>query len=424
MKPTFHITQKNTLIDTALEIRITNLRPCEVVTLRAEMCDNLGANWESFAEFLSDSEGEINLATAQPVSGTYFTPDITGLFWSMVPIADNKPKRRTPLKPLETMLILMREQEILTVTSIIRNVVKPQVDRIPVRERGLVGTFFCDSNSGPLPTVIVLGGSEGGLRESNAALLASYGFNTLALAYFGIEGLPKELVNIPLEYIQNAIDWLKDHPKVDFSKLGVFGTSKGGELALLSASMFPSIKAVVGYVPSGVVYPGISQSSTAVSSWQFKGKSIPFAFGKIPKEVNLEINQARQMGEPISWRKTYQWWAEGEKQAEIPVEGIQGPVLLISGGDDQLWPADLLSEKVMARLKEHDHPYPYEHINFPKAGHSFAIPGFPTSQSVSSPFGNGKLLLGGTPKDNSQAQFEAWENVKVFFHKYLTASSV
>lgn len=424
MKPIFHITQKNTLIDATFKIRITNLQPCEVVTLRAKMCDNLGTHWESFAEFLSDSNGEINLGTAQPLSGTYFTPDVNGLFWSMVPKVDNKPKRRTPLKPLETTLILMREQEVLAVTSIIRNVVSPKVNRFPLRERGLVGTFFCYPESGPLPTVIVLGGSEGGLRESNAALLASYGFNTLALAYFGIEGLPKELVNIPLEYIQNAIDWLRDNPKVDFTKLGIFGTSKGGELALLSASMFPSIKAVVGYVPSGVVYPGIGHSAPGNSSWQFKGESLPFAFGEIPKEVTLEINRAMQSGEPISWRKTYQWWAEGEKQAEIPVEDIQGPVLLISGGDDWLWPADLLSEKVITRLKEHNHPYTYEHINFPNAGHSFGVPGFPTSQSVVSLFGNGKLLLGGTPKDNSQAQFEAWENVKVFFNKYLTVSSV
>src|SRR5699024_11289262 len=55
---------------------------------------------------------------------------------------------------------------------------------------------------GPLPTIVVLGGSEGGLSESSAALLASHGFNTFALAYFGIEDLPKELVNIPLDYIE------------------------------------------------------------------------------------------------------------------------------------------------------------------------------------------------------------------------------
>ena len=131
------------------------------------------------------------------------------------------------------------------------------------------------------------------------------------------------------------------------------------------------------------------------------------------------------IGKPISWRKTYQYWAMGEKHAEIKVEDIHGPILLISGGDDQLWPADLLSEKVITRLKEHNHPYYYEHINFPKAGHSFVAPGLPTTQSVVSPFGKGmKLLLGGNPKDNSRAQFDAWQSVKVFFTKYLPTTQI
>ncbi|WP_432355581.1 acyl-CoA thioester hydrolase/BAAT C-terminal domain-containing protein [Sporosarcina sp. A2] len=243
------------------------------------------------------------------------------------------------------------------------------------------------------------------------------------MAYFGIEDLPKELVNIPLDYIEKAIGWLSDNPNVDFERIGIFGTSKGGELALLSASMFPSIKAVVGYVPSGFVYPGIGRLELGVSSWKFKGESLPFAYGEVPKEVAEELNLTKNKEEPISWRETYHHWAEGEKLAEIAVEEINGPILLITGGDDQLWPSDWLSEKVITRLKEHNHPYYYEHINFPRAGHSFGVPGLPTTQSVVSPFGKGmKLLLGGNTKDNSKAQFEAWQKVKGFFNKYLTSN--
>ncbi|WP_432355582.1 acyl-CoA thioesterase/BAAT N-terminal domain-containing protein [Sporosarcina sp. A2] len=176
MIPSIHVKQNSSLIDTSLEILITNLQPLELVILKAEMCDNGGTNWEAYAEFMSDSKGEIDLATARPISGTYFVPDVTGLFWSMIPVSSEN--RKTPLKPLETKLVLKREQEILSAVSVIRNVVSPKVDRFPIREQGLVGTFFCHSKSGPLPTLIILGGSEGGLRESDAALLASYGFNT------------------------------------------------------------------------------------------------------------------------------------------------------------------------------------------------------------------------------------------------------
>lgn len=423
MNPVIHVAQNSSLLDTSLEIQISNLPPHQVVTVQAKMRDNLGTSWQSFAEFKSDSKGEINLAKAQPLSGTYSTSDTMGLFWSMIPLT-YEPKRKTPLQPLETKITVMKEHEILATHSVTRHVASPAVDRIPVRERGLVGTFFCHSKSGPLPTIIVLGGSEGGLRESNAALLASYGFNTLALAYFGMEDLPKELIDIPLDYIEKAIDWLTDYPKVDDTRIGLMGTSRGGELALLSASIFPSIKAVVGFVPSGVIYPGIGQSAIGFPSWQFKGKSFPFAYGEVPKEVGEEIQQAKQAGKPISWRKTYHFWAEGEKEAEIEVENIKGPVLLISGGDDQLWPSDVLSEKVITRLKEHNHPYDYEHINYPEAGHSFGPPCLPTTQLVL-PYGDGiQLLFGGNPKDNAHAQFDAWQRVKVFFDQHLADSSI
>src|SRR5699024_8225992 len=113
---------------------------------------------------------------------------------------------------------------------------------------------------------------------------------------FGIEDLPKELMNIPLDYIEEAIEWLSNNSHVDTAKLGIFGTSKGGELALLGASMFPVIKAVVGYVPSGVVYPGLGQSASGGSSWQYKGKSLPFAYGDVPKTVMEDWNRRGMPG--------------------------------------------------------------------------------------------------------------------------------
>ncbi|MEM5686604.1 hypothetical protein AAHB49_06340 [Bacillus cereus] len=69
---------------------------------------------------------------------------------------------------------------------------------VSIRENGLVATFFYNENKKANPGIIVLGGSEGGLNEYLAALLASHNFSVLALAYFGIDNLPKQLVEIPL----------------------------------------------------------------------------------------------------------------------------------------------------------------------------------------------------------------------------------
>jgi len=103
----------------------------------------------------------------------------------------------------------------------------------------LVGALFLPSASAPCPAVIVLGGAGGGLSEGGAETLASEGFAALALAYFGIDRLPHELLEIPLEYFEKAIAWLRAQPGVDAERVAVVGNSKGGELALLLGATYP-----------------------------------------------------------------------------------------------------------------------------------------------------------------------------------------
>ena len=52
---------------------------------------------------------------------------------------------------------------------------------------------FLLPGEGPFPGVIDVYGTGGGLSQHRAALLASKGFVTLALAYFNYEDLPKEI---------------------------------------------------------------------------------------------------------------------------------------------------------------------------------------------------------------------------------------
>jgi hypothetical protein len=72
-----------------------------------------------------------------------------------------------------------------------------------VKEEDLVSTLFCPPTPAPHPAVIALGGVGGGLREGSAESLAPESFAALTLAYFGVEGLPRELVEIPLEYFES-----------------------------------------------------------------------------------------------------------------------------------------------------------------------------------------------------------------------------
>jgi len=298
------------------------------------------------------------------------------------------------------------------------------VDRRPVREGGLVGTLFRPSTPGPHPAVVALGGAGGGLSEGGAETLASEGFAALALAYFGVGPLPRELVEVPLEYFGRAIAWLRAQPTVDAGRVAVVGNSKGGELALLLGATYPDgVGAVVGYAPSGVVWQGIPFEREVYhggprSPWSLRGAPVPFAGVSRPGLSEMaRITEALLDGRPISARAFYERALDDGttvEEASIAVEKIEGPVLLISGTDDRLWPSARLSETVVDRLKAHDHPYRYEHLRYEGAGHMISLPGYEPEASWTERF-----ELGGSRGANKFANADSWKKVLGFLKEHL-----
>ncbi len=419
---TYHIEvdQPATLIDTPIAIRVTGLQPGQPVTLRAQAPLQGGQTWESWATFQADASGLVDVPRAAPLYGTYTQADGMGLFWSMHPTGVKQGRAGNALDPWVVTLIAEAQGRRLTSVEVRRLfVLDEKVIRQPVEEEGLVGTLFYPITPGPHPTVICLGGSEGGLSEGYAALLACRGYTTLALAYFGIDPLPPELVEIPLEYFATAIAWLKSQPAVDPNRIAVMGGSKGAELALLLGTMHPEdIRAVVAYKPSAVVGMGLyrnpqSYSQGIRSSWSLGGQGLPFVGGGFTIELLKYI-----LGQPAALRSSYE---EGLKDqaavaaATIPVEKINGPVLLLSGTDDQLWPSTPMGDMVMARLRAHNHPYPYEHLKYEGAGHEISGLYLPMTGSTQS----GNLLLGGSPAANARASADSWPKVLAFLETAL-----
>ncbi|MEW6212266.1 MAG: acyl-CoA thioesterase/BAAT N-terminal domain-containing protein, partial [Acidobacteriota bacterium] len=261
--PVIHIKPDTALVDERVSIRVTGLASGQTAAIRATMTDRRGQEWASRAVFKADRSGVIDLSQQAPTEGSYKGVDAMGLFWSMdiakSPAADSQ--MRSLLEPLMMKFDVEADGQIVASATLRRLHTAERVKAREVRDNGLIGRFYEPAGGGAHPAVLVLGGSEGGLQgsEPGAALLAAHGYAALALAYFGMEGLPKTLELIPLEYLKKGTDWLAAQPSVDRARLAVMGGSKGGELALLLAATFPELKAVVAYVPSGLVWQGIAQ---------------------------------------------------------------------------------------------------------------------------------------------------------------------
>jgi pimeloyl-ACP methyl ester carboxylesterase len=97
---------------------------------------------------------------------------------------------------------------------------------------------------------------------SQAAVLASRGHPALAVAYFGLPGLPATLTRIPLEYFATALRWLARQPGVNSDRIIVVGTSRGSEAAQLLGVHYPDlVHSVVALSPSSVANPDPARTS-------------------------------------------------------------------------------------------------------------------------------------------------------------------
>lgn len=217
--------------------------------------------------------------------------------------------------------------------------------------------------------IIVVSGSNGGLNMTKqcAEFYAKNGIPSLALALFKTKETPKDLSCIPVEYVESAIKYLKS---MGYKNIGIDGMSKGSELALLSAAIFKDLTCVIARVPSyfvseGLISKGKNKSPSGTSCWSYQGQEIPFAQYKsrnfnIPKiilekrELNLlDINNDKNI----------------TSESIIPVEKINGAVLLLSSVNDTVWLSFKSSEYIEKRLNENGFDFPHRHIAFPNMSH-------------------------------------------------------
>ncbi|OYR63122.1 hypothetical protein DJ83_03495 [Halorubrum ezzemoulense] len=126
----------------------------------------------------------------------------------------------------------------------------------------------------------------------------------------------------------------------------------GAILALLAGSEFDVSGPVVSINGSGVVSEGFTEDNypSGTSTWTLDGEPVPY----LDSELWYDGSDGAEEDEV--------------EAASIPVEKIGGRVLLVSGGDDRVWPSADLHGVAVDRLDDRGHP-DYEHLVYEDAGH-------------------------------------------------------
>jgi dienelactone hydrolase len=388
-----------------VQVTVDGLPAGDQVRVWARTYDRRGQLWESSGEFVTNGVGQVDLSTTASTGGTYTGVDPHGLFWSMR-LPDGLPAPFPVMNADDVVVLLGVDLAGVTVArTTLRRVVREPAGRVlPVAEAGLVGDLYLPPGAGVWPGVLLLGGAEGGRPDpAYASLLASEGYVVFGLAYFGVPGLPKTLTRIPLEYGLAAAQWLADRPEVAGDRIGVVGTAKGAEYALMLGSTEPSrFAAVVAHGPSDLVWPGLgAPPGTQVSSWTRGGADVPFLRSSPTRGVssaapNQAIRSAYEQAVATASR-----WRLGI--ARIPVEQIAAPVLFTSGDADGMWPSTAQAQRALESIIKAGNPHGSALLDFPGAGHLVGgVPDMPITRTTI-PYGPVTVAAGGDPAATAAA---------------------
>jgi dienelactone hydrolase len=247
---------------------------------------------------------------------------------------------------------------------------------------------------------LVLAGSSGRVEVERARLLARHGVTAMSVRWFGDDGQPPGICEVPLETFGPALDQLA----AESDRLAVVGVSKGAEAALLLAVHDPRIDLVAAFAPTHVVWanlgPGLDgRVRPCRSSWTLAGA--PLAF--VPYDDDWPAT-----GEPPAFRGLYDAslarFADAVAPATIAVERIGGAVIVVAGEDDQVWASADFARAIADRRAAHGRATTV--LTHGDAGHRTVLPG----ESIAA--GGVTMARGGTPEGDAALGRLAWRALR------------
>merc|ERR1719153_1236295 len=206
-----------------------------------------------------------------------------------------------------------------------------KVVRKEVQEGGVRGTLYLPPGHHQCPGLLCMSGSSG-VEESIPAYLASKGFTTLGLGYFGLPGLPKKYSSIPLEYLHQAVSLLGDH--CQSGGLGVLGRSKGGDLSLaLAITLGSRIRKVVTL--NGCI-------ASAGGDITFNGQTMFPALSMNPK---FSLESAPRVRDNVF--DCLGAMEEVTHHNILPVEKAEAEIVMVAGDEDRNWDSVSYAEQAL-----------------------------------------------------------------------------
>ena len=245
---------------------------------------------------------------------------------------------------------------------------------------GFNGCFFEICPGAEKCMIVVL--SENGddyLHRIIAKYLSGLQINTFALAKIQNKEHRNYMSHWEIDKIQMACDWLKAR---GISKIGIHGTSTGGNLALTSASLIPDIYFVWAMTRNDYVLEGqeegrkegMRQWCTGEGIYTWKGRELPYhPYYLTAHELSDIFRSATKKNGELTMKPVMEHAEQHpvREEAFIKIEKIRGHIFIAATQDDTMWNTQIYLPRMEKRLKEKGFSYPYEIYMYDYGTHFF-----------------------------------------------------
>ncbi|XP_047431803.1 peroxisomal succinyl-coenzyme A thioesterase-like isoform X2 [Mugil cephalus] len=414
--PLLSVHPSRALVDEKFQVLVENLPPGCPVTVHSLHQSEDNDYWEAYGHYVSNQRGTVSVSEDLSFGGTYSGKESMGLLWSLRPVpGSRKGLRLRKMNVCAPMLVTIsvymghegfRDQRPLASTLTERWYMAPGVKRVVVKERGVRGTLFIPPGPGPFPGILDMWGGGGGLVEYRSALLASRGFASLALEYLS----PEKVRSADLEftYFETAFSIIQEHPLVLPDRVGLLGLSLGSLVSFYLAAESSTVK------PTCIVAVSSNYSLS-------RTKTIP---GFHDDLINYYDKVRVDENNHHIWKGI--GMALFNEPTKVDVGKINCPMLLISGCDDQNWPAVETVEDISRTMRSVGKDRLLTRVDYPGAGHLIEPPYSPHFRATNFMLHtqNEKVILkwGGETKPHSDAQEDSWQKILCFLEQHLYCS--
>lgn len=418
---TVHVDDHPGRADRVPAITVEGLAAAEVIQLRLSMRDRRGQRWQSHAALRADLQGRVDISRTGSEQGSYRGVDASGLIWSMqpqegtpnaLPLQWQRSDDGLGFQPQHFELEVERAGSVVARRTLRRHLMLPSVQVQRVEMDGREAHLYLPAGlqaEARAPALVTLGGAEGGFEggDTYAAWLASNGYVALSVAWYRGPGVPKDLIEVPLETVRDAARWLQLHPRVNPQRVGLMGGSWGGIVTMATAVHLPELRVAVSWVGSPAPFRGIARD---VAPADFRA---------------VDRSPLSWKGRPLPWlpyRKDIDWGAPGPQwepalqAALLPIETMAARTLWIGGGDDRLGDSGVMMAVAQRRLAAAGRGDRDRFLYYADAGQLIT----PLLQPTTHRHDVGPYLqVGGTPEGHARADREVGPAVLAFLAEAL-----